>query len=230
MRSVACTVACLGMVAAGLAREPQTEWADGEQLVSEALPESLGAFVAKAGTDRSVTPADTTNIAELQSGEADIDTIVKLLGPSDVVEVGFRPTITGPLKQAASTDSPRLAEPILIAASKILLADGTELEPGDLLYAGDTIVWGVALNAGGTEVVLSGGDGEEVVIGAGALVHFAACAKSCSTTCRSGSFACCSSHSSGTCVRCLCFPDGSQASCNAAGGPGSTSCSVGVTK
>jgi len=147
--------------------------ASGKQRLSEVLPEKLGAFVLKTGADKDLEAAD---VAAFLEGEADLDAIVKLLRPVDVVELTFAPmTVVGMSKGKKSGNASKAGQPLLIAVSNVILDNGAELKVGEPLFVGDTIVLGFVINTGKDDVILTTNAGEEVVVGMGVLLRAGGC-------------------------------------------------------
>ncbi len=221
MKSIPAIAMLLAMGAGCLAQErvERTARAD-TKLLSDALPGQLAQFLQRAGSDRALRGVSPEELHNLSAKDADLNLVIKTLAPTALlasrgaVVLGEVVTSTGLAQRAKGRT-------LLVAGSRVLLTDGTVVEPGGELSLGDSVENGLVLNAGETEVVLKSEitqgsffPGEALLIG---------CAPACSVTCSSGYYSCCSGANG--CAVCGCAANGSGIKC-AAGGPGATACSI----
>jgi len=122
----------------------------------------------------------------------------------------------------------------LVAVDRVELANGGVREIGERLLPGDAVVRGVLANRGRASLALKLDDGRVLRVGGSDLVVVGdnlppvstVPGKSCSVTCGAGYYACCNNNVPDP--TCVCYKNGSTNTCDS-GGPGSTSCSFGLT-
>lgn len=204
-----------------------------DRLLSEALPPELAQFVGYAESDRELDLASASLLDILGCEDPDVDTVVELLRPkTHLIVAGPRllARIDPPEHPIAGVGEP---EALIVAGTLVQLPE-EDVPFQSRVFVGDLVEAGTLLNAGPGTLVLrdpAAPESGDIFVYAGEAVTLGkTCRQSCSTSCGTGYYACCYSDSNG-CAHCPCVQNGTTPAptCTEAGGPGSTSCSQGVT-
>jgi hypothetical protein len=221
MRTYAGVMCVLAMALGCAAQERALQTKGTAVLLSEVLPGPLAQFVKRSGADRRVDDVLAENLRKIEETEAHVDFVVEVLRPTTVHEASASATLSEELAPKEQATDTKEAQTLLVAGTKVFLSNGEVVQFGAGLFLGDVIEQGLVLNAGDTKIVIAGRRGPIVLApGEGVLVG---CPRQCSTSCNTGSYACCSEV--GGCARCACVLNGTVATCDA-GGPNANACSV----